>query len=531
MENNVVITPDSNIILLKTPFELDEENQLTFSNVTAQMTYFNSLPQLELVNATYQRKDGVLRWGGNFDDIIEYNYCMYQNSHFSNKWFFAFIEDIKFENPNMTSIKLKTDVFQTWQFDIVYKKMFVEREHVNDDTIGLHTVPENLETGEFICNKSSVMTYYNTGGGASTFSYNDLKVVIGVTRKYEDLSVVASGGEYGGLYSGIKYYAFSMSATTDINDFIQDYASNGYMNDIIAVFLAPASICSVGQYNAVVNQTGSPYEFTGKITRIQTIDGYTPKNKKLFVSPYSYLLIDNHGGGVAKINYEDLELGSNKFADIEFTIIGTLNPGCSFFLYPTQYKQNVGINRGLPYAKLPTLSWINDSYTNWLTQTAVNTQIGLIESGIGAGLLLASGGTLGKGQIFGGVSRIFNQLIETYQHQFDPAQSKGSLTSGDCLSADGRLEPTFYQMSIKSEYAHIIDDYFSAYGYKVNSYKIPNITGRTNWNYVKTSSCNILGTIPQKDLQALKNIFNNGVTFWHNPTTFLDYSQSNTIVS
>lgn len=524
----MVIVPNSDIYLLKVPFEMDNENELTFSNEQAQTSYFLSLPRLELLNATYQRKDGVLRYPENFDDLVNYNYCMYKNESFSNKWYYAFIEDITFENSGMTSIKLKTDVFQSWQFNIVYKRMFVEREHVSNDTIGLHTIPENLETGEFICNKSSVMSY-TSGGSASSFSYADLKVVIGVTRDYQDLSQVVSGGQYGGLYSGIKYYAFNLTQITEINDFIQDYASNGYMNDIIVMFLAPSAICTTGSYYDVVTRT-TPYSYTGSISRIQTIDGYTPKNNKLYVSPYSYLLIDNHGGGTAKINYEDLELGSNKFADITFDIIGTLNPGCSFYFYPTQYKQNTGINRGLPYAKLPSLSWINDSYTNWLTQSAVNIPIGLAEMGIGVGLGMITGGNYGKGQIFSGAGRIASQLLETYQHQFDPAQSKGSLSSGDALSSDERLEPTFYQMSVKQEYAKIIDDYFSAYGYKVNSYKIPNITGRTNWNYVKTSSCNIVGEIPQKDLQEIKDIFNNGVTLWHNPSTFLDYSQSNNII-
>lgn len=91
----------------------------------------------------------------------------------------------------------------------------------------------------------------------------------------------------------------------------------------------------------------------------------------------------------------------------------------------------------------------------------------------------------------------------------------------------GRNGFSFYKMSIKQEYAKIIDDFFSMYGYKVNEVKIPNVTGRTNWNYVKTIDANILGDIPQEDMQKLKDIFNSGVTFWHNPNTFLDYSQSN----
>ena len=95
----------------------------------------------------------------------------------------------------------------------------------------------------------------------------------------------------------------------------------------------------------------------------------------------------------------------------------------------------------------------------------------------------------------------------------------------------GKNDFFFYGMSIKKQYAKIIDDYFSAYGYKINDVKIPNITGRTNWNYVKTINCNILGDIPQEDLQTLKDMFNSGITFWHNASTFLDYSQSNSIIS
>lgn len=91
----------------------------------------------------------------------------------------------------------------------------------------------------------------------------------------------------------------------------------------------------------------------------------------------------------------------------------------------------------------------------------------------------------------------------------------------------GRNGFSFYKMSIKQEYAKIIDDFFSMFGYKVNEVKIPNVTGRQNWNYVKTVDANILGDIPQEDMQKLKDIFNSGVTFWHNPNTFLDYSQSN----
>ena len=85
-------------------------------------------------------------------------------------------------------------------------------------------------------------------------------------------------------------------------------------------------------------------------------------------------------------------------------------------------------------------------------------------------------------------------------------------------------------MCIKAEYARCIDEYFSAYGYKTLRMKTPNITGRANWNYVKTVSSYVEGDIPQADLTEFMGMLDKGITFWHNPTTFMDYSQSNGII-
>ena len=152
-----VITPRTDVYLLKVPLEIDNTNQLTFANATAQYNYFNSLPKLAVDHFTYQRKDGTIRFGGNFDALINYNYVMYRNDAYSNKWFYAYIDGMEYLNDNVTAISISTDVFQTWQFDLSYKRTFVEREHVNDDTIGAHTIPENLELGEYMINSSQTL--------------------------------------------------------------------------------------------------------------------------------------------------------------------------------------------------------------------------------------------------------------------------------------------------------------------------------------------------------------------------------------
>ena len=74
--------------------------------------------------------------------MLEYNYCMYQNNNYTNKWFYAFITDMEFVNENTTKIHYELDVFQTWYFEINYLPSFIIREHVTNDTIGANTIDE-----------------------------------------------------------------------------------------------------------------------------------------------------------------------------------------------------------------------------------------------------------------------------------------------------------------------------------------------------------------------------------------------------
>ena len=157
---NLAVTPDSSIRILKCPIRLDDRNQLTFSTLQSQTDYFLSLPYLYDNNLSYIRKDGVLRAsttasGQNqltYEDFLDYNYCMYKNTHYEDKWFYAYISDVKYINDGCCELSLETDVYQTWMFDLSFKDSFIEREHVNNDTVGLHTVPENVEMGEYIEN-------------------------------------------------------------------------------------------------------------------------------------------------------------------------------------------------------------------------------------------------------------------------------------------------------------------------------------------------------------------------------------------
>ena len=77
--------------------------------------------------------------------------------------------------------------------------------------------------------------------------------------------------------------------------------------------------------------------------------------------------------------------------------------------------------------------------------------------------------------------------------------------------------------------------YFKRYGYPYNQYtKNPCIRTRKAFNYIKFTNCNIHGAnIPQIHLVELKQIFENGITFWHldRTTDIKNYDQDNSEVS
>lgn len=58
----MAITPSTNLKLLKNPLTLDNKNQLSFENKTAQFNYFNSLENIEIDEISYQRKDSIIRF-------------------------------------------------------------------------------------------------------------------------------------------------------------------------------------------------------------------------------------------------------------------------------------------------------------------------------------------------------------------------------------------------------------------------------------------------------------------------------------
>ena len=538
----MAITPDTNIKLLKCPLTLSNKNQLTFTSKQAQYIYFNSLPKLEVDECSYQRKDNIIRYPAHIDTIIQYNYVMYQNSNYDDKWFYAYIENMEYDNDGLTNITIKTDVFQTWQFDIDFKDSFVEREHTNDDTIGSNTIEENLQLGEFVTNKTNGWLHdYNE---ENIYSGTDLVIVLGAT---ETKDKVQNGGvQNDGIYAGLRFYIFhnDSNGISALNSWLEQYEENGTSEAIKCIFMLPEKLTTgadredhlyAGSNTTVTNYINNGTTSLNKNIdlRNNSLDGYVPVNKKLLTYPYNYLLISNNSGVDIVYRLEDfykLDENNNKnIINPSFKIESCLTPSGSVRMIPYNYKGATendieGINLG----KFPICNWDTDVFTNWLTQNGVNIGLQIAGSTIGMVTSAVTGNPIG---IASSGLAIANTLGEIYKESKVPPQANGNINCGDVVTASGKNDFIFYNMSIKKEYAKIIDDFFSMYGYKTNLVKVPNITGRTNWNYVKTIDSNILGNIPQMDLQEIKEMFDNGVTLWHTTSYFLDYSQTNNIIT
>ena len=523
----MTITPQGQLYLCKTKLENDYKNQLTFSSATAQLNYFNSTVQHTFDNYTYIKKDNVVQVGKNIDEIIDCNYLFYKNTGFTNKWYFCFITNMEYVNENCTRITFETDCYQTWLFQIEYKDTFVEREHVNNDSIGLHTVPENLETGDYISCKLQP-TFYSIPETCFVVATTE-QITTGYTTVNQLLPI------------GLYYYG--LTTLNGVKNVIKMLDDNGKGDSVNSVFVTLKDFFNSwvtmegidGQISASVR---FDYSNEVEVTKVNYLgNDYVPKNNKLFTFPYSFLQVSNHSGQIINYNWENFNL-LNIASDgkIKFMIKGTITPGGSMKAFPLNYNNILNnYDDNIVIGKLPIGAFNNDVYTNWLTQNGVNIGLNVLSAGMqvasGIGMMATGAGSLaGAGNIASGALAIGNTLGSVYQHSLIPDSVSGNVNCGDVNFTLGLTNLEFKRMSIKNEYAKIIDDYFSMFGYKVNTVKVPNITGRTNWNYVKTIDCNFDGDIPQTDLNIIRTMFNNGVTLWHNPNTMNNYSNSNNIV-
>lgn len=318
--------------------------------------------------------------------------------------------------------------------------------------------------------------------------------------------------------------------------------------------LFPVNIGGAGQVNVMYVKKCTefiPEEFTVALSHwLQLAQNSMPIESKTLMSPYHWIELQDYRGNVVKYRPEFIRGGgeltivrrgslgtSNKVSysvknynqdsesvhylpqtEHEFALIdnnpndvSVLNEHLAAFLQGNrnqiQNQQNVALTQGVFSALSGGIGVAGARETS----TVLNGGLGSGPSTAGMAGAVTSGtqGLANTALTIQGINAKQKDIANV-----PPSISKmGGNTAYDF--GHGLIGAFVVYKGIKAEYHTMLTDYFRAYGYKCQRFKIPNFHTRKYFNYIETVDCIIEGTFNNKYLLELKNVFNNGVTLWH----------------
>lgn len=472
-----------------------------------------------------------------YSQCLQSNYIAFQNKDYSNKWFFAWIDDVIYKGNNNTEITYTIDSWSTW-FDYWQKKVcFINRQHVNDDTIGANTVPENLDVGEVVqenvTEDIALSQYYWIGvlTNYNPLTKKDFPSPLTVYTKniFPKTLCLFNATDYNNLIN-LGLFLIGTNADKQQGEIDNIFFISNYLIDVSKLELQEGQIGGENCSFYITKNSFDIVSFTESINKQYSFNSYQPKNNKCYVYPYNFLFVSNNIGNQNIYKYENFSTDN-----CQFEIQGTISIGGSTRLVPKNYKQmQTDDDEVLTLAKFPTIAWSSDSFTNWLTTQAVNIPTSFAKS------LIPSIGTNNKSgattvDVSSNIISVAGNIADTigafYQASLLPDISQGQ-NNADINFLANRNTFTFRNMRVKDEYLKIIDDYFTRFGYAIKKLELPNITGRKYWNYIEIGANEEIGygEVPSKFMEIINNVCRRGVTIWHNHTNVGNYSLNNSIV-
>lgn len=508
------IQPDTKIYILKDcPLDPSYDHTLYWNDEPSQQNYFASIAKYKLTEQTYQRvQKGAMRVKIKAENLYDCNYLMFQNSAFGTKWFYAFIKGVEYVNNVSSEITFEIDVMQTWFFDYQLGQCFVEREHSATDNYGENTVPEDLEQGPYVEVDSGQLIPNNWSPTRimmlSTFDPNS----------FTDFDGEMMDGVFTGLFP--SFYENAQALELKMNEIIEQNKIDG----VVAIYMCPIYI------NSSVDVS---------ISKNYNINGYTPKNTKLLTYPYNVLHV------YAGQQNMDLRYELFSTSRCTFYIDTTLVPEPIMQLTMEGYAGGISnptlpgydTERRIAVTNFPTCAFNSSVYRTYLAEYKARLPIENYQAQLGVASAAASlvpsilAGT--PNSIIGGVTGVANAALQIEainarrtDIRTKPAEVRAT-ANGNADWVSEKMLFKYKKLTIRAEYARIIDDYFTMFGYATHRVKVPNRNSRPHWNYIKTVGCVIEGSVPADDVVKICALYNNGITFWHNANEIGDYSLDN----
>lgn len=510
------------------------ENALYFATTYDKDIYFQNLTKIATVNSqSYTRTGrGVLKVQQPMSIMTRCGYLRFRNISFENKWFYCFITGVDYINNITTEVRFEIDVLTTWMGRFNLGQCFIERQHTVGDAIGANICDEGLDTGDYI-------TEYRGNTGILSGAW-----AICVFTSQAANGQPAPGALYCGVYSGCQMYIYpaTQQGVIAVNDDLAEITQNAGADSIACILMLPYSYAA-----AAIVAGGSSAPFTVDIPipkPYSDIAGYVPRNKKLYTYPYKCLSVYNSEGNSIDYKYEYF----NTLPDQESTGVCTFNmktlisSNPLIALYPLNYKgQSVAYDEQIDMRHFTACNYAIDTWKAYyaMNKSSIDYDKGAnVGVGIGRALLGGLSGIMGVaegniGGFLGGANQAISSLNaigqtlarhEDYQRM--PNVSKG-VANNDIMTADQTKDFYFEMKCITKNYAMMIDDYFTMFGYAIKQVGTPNMNARPYFTYVKTIGCTVHGELPADDGAKIEQIFDKGVRFWKNHTQIGNYSLNN----
>ncbi len=511
-----MFTPDSTIYLLSVPLSMGDRKQISFTSAAEQSSYFYSLRKHNFDNYNYVRQDKAIVVNANVETLLDCNYMMYKNANFRDKWFYAYITRKEWVSQNSCRLYLKTDVFQTWQFKWTLHPSMVIREHTPTDYLYEHTLPEDIGYGGHKATRNRLVgetaAFSMAGNSQQLFSQNYYAVfIMSEQARYASESTLPAVSYMGGSANACYCYAMPIGS---VRQFVTLVNENGQASAIVTAVCVPKGAVVFHEITSTIPGLGYVTGIEGNVswewqvdkTR-DNIDGYTPKNKKLYCYPYNFDMIYT-GNQQQVLRYEWFNNPTIEYYKLRLFFMLSAMPiyGCM----PEAYDgKSLNEQAGLQLQNFPQMSWTSDFFANYMGLHGYSLAANTVIEGIhnitpyagqlyGAGALTEQGVTLGA------------NILDMKNV---PRTEKGAI-DGNYAVHTNTNHIYICTMQIRAEYAEIVDNYFTMYGYKVMTMKTPQFRSRKRFNYLQTQSIDITGDIPQEDLVELQDLFNGGLTVW-----------------
>lgn len=500
-------------LLENVPFDSTYSDTILFTSVAEQTNFMQGKAKYSFNNFTYQRVNSSvaapriaysIRVPRVADDLYNCNYLMFQNSNYGSKWFYAFIKQVNYINPNNTEIIYEIDVYQTWAFNFEILPSIVEREHSLTDEPFENLTPEPLKPETYVTSNLSFNTWKHLN--ESVFYV----MLVTYSEKLPDGFLEA--GNFGGVYSGL--WMTSASNPDTITGLIKQFETLGISNSIVAIFMTPVNpLYPIDETNLS----------TGITKETSSLDTHIIRNKKLMNYPYRIIRLHSSSG-------QNVDLRPEFIRDDTLTVnirgVGGASPSA---LCSPNVKELSEYENSVSYDAIVQCAWSSNVYANWQAQNMASNSIkvigGLLQTVLGIGMASA-GMPIGLGTAISGVTSLVKFNAESYDIQQKPNIPNGTPFAESLTIGLKRTGFSAYALMIDTKTAERYDDFFDMYGYACNKLKKPNLAGRESWNYVKTNNVILKGSMPVDAMDRIKQMFNNGIRFWHGDFVG-DYARSN----